>query len=103
MILGSFYPNLILSGKFFLDQFPKCSFTNIIHLLGIIWPLEAMPHWIRSFSYFQPQTLPTETLRHILSRGWSIQDNGVWIGFVVTGSWFFIYVIVAAVVFKIKK
>ncbi|KAF7487775.1 ABC transporter G family member 20 [Sarcoptes scabiei] len=83
MILGSFYPNLILS--------------------GIIWPLEAMPQWIRSFSYLQPQTLPTETLRHILSRGWSIQDGGVWIGFVVTGSWFLIYVLVAAIAFKIKK
>ena len=70
---------------------------------GIIWPLEAMPHWIRSFSYFQPQTLPTETLRHILSRGWSIEDTGVWIGFVVTGSWFFIYVGLAAVIFKIKQ
>lgn len=70
---------------------------------GIIWPLEAMPHWIRNFSYWQPQTLPTETLRHILSKGWSIGDYGVWIGFVVTATWFVVYVCLAAFVFKIKK
>ncbi|CAG2112457.1 unnamed protein product, partial [Medioppia subpectinata] len=55
MILGTFYPNLILS--------------------GIIWPLEAMPYWIRWFSYIQPQTLPTESLRNVLSRGWSLEDS----------------------------
>lgn len=82
-----------ISSKFFIH----------FNFKGIIWPLEAMPQWIRSFSYLQPQTLPTETLRHILSRGWSIQDGGVWIGFVVTGSWFLIYVLVAAIAFKIKK
>jgi len=83
MILGTFYPNLILS--------------------GIIWPLESMPYWIRWFSYIQPQTLPTETLRHVLSRGWGFEDTGVWVGFVVTFGWLVLFLISAAVIFRIKK
>jgi len=83
MILGTFYPNLILS--------------------GIIWPLEAMPYWIRWFSYIQPQTLPTETLRHVLSRGWGITEYGVYIGFVVTISWMAFFLIAAALIFRINK
>lgn len=83
MILGTFYPNLILS--------------------GIIWPLEAMPYWIRWFSYIQPQTLPTETLRHVLSRGWGIQEPGVYLGFLVTIGWAFSYLVLAAITFRVNK
>jgi len=83
MILGTFYPNLILS--------------------GIIWPLEAMPYWIRWFSYIQPQTLPTETLRHVLSRGWGITEYGVYIGFVVTIGWMLFFLVAAAIIFRINK
>ncbi|KAI1295551.1 ABC transporter G family member 20 [Halotydeus destructor] len=83
MILGTFYPNLILS--------------------GIIWPIEAMPYWIRWFSYIQPQTLPTESLRHVLSRGWGITEYGVWIGFVVTSAWMAFFLIAAAIIFRINK
>jgi ABC-type multidrug transport system permease subunit len=83
MILGTFYPNLILS--------------------GIIWPLEAMPYWIRWFSYIQPQTLPTETLRHVLSRGWGITEYGVYIGFVVTIGWMLFFLVAAAVIFRYNK
>ncbi|RWS22511.1 abc transporter-like protein, partial [Leptotrombidium deliense] len=83
MILGTFYPNLILS--------------------GIIWPLEAMPYWIRWFSYVQPQTLPTESLRHVLSRGWGFEEPGVFIGFFVTIGWMAFFLVVAAVVFKFNK
>lgn len=70
---------------------------------GIIWPLEAMPYWIRWFSYMQPQTLPTEMLRHVLSRGWNIEDEGVWMGFAVTFGWLAFFLISAAIVFRIKK
>ncbi|RWS08097.1 ATP-binding cassette transporter sub-family H 88708-like protein, partial [Dinothrombium tinctorium] len=83
MILGTFYPNLILS--------------------GIIWPLEAMPYWIRWFSYIQPQTLPTESLRHVLSRGWNFDEPGVFIGFFVTIGWMAFFLVAAAIIFKYNK
>ncbi|KAG9510520.1 ABC transporter G family member 23, partial [Fragariocoptes setiger] len=76
MLVGTFYTNLILA--------------------GIIWPIEAMPKWLRWLSYAQPQTLPTETLRNILSRGWGIAETGVLAGFAVTIGWLIVFLLAAA-------
>lgn len=83
MLVGTFYTNLILA--------------------GIIWPIEAMPHWLRPLSYAQPQTLPTDTLRHILSRGWGITDSGVLLGFGVTLGWLVIFLMAAGLIFKYSR
>ena len=83
MLVGTFYTNLILA--------------------GIIWPLEAMPRWLRWFSYAQPQTLPTETLRNILSRGWGIGETGVYIGFIVTIGWLVVFLMAAGLLMRYTK
>lgn len=83
MLVGSFYTNFILA--------------------GIIWPIEAMPHWLRPLSYAQPQTLPTDTLRHILSRGWGITENGVLLGFVITIGWLIVFLMAAGLIFKYSR
>lgn len=80
MVVGTFYTNLILA--------------------GIIWPVEAMPHWLRPVSYAQPQTLPTDTLRHILSRGWGITEPNVLLGFGITIGWLIIFLMAAGLIFK---
>lgn len=80
MVVGTFYTNLILA--------------------GIIWPIEAMPHWLRPVSYAQPQTLPTDSLRHILSRGWGIGHSDVLLGFGVTIGWLLIFLLAAGCIFK---
>lgn len=83
MLVGTFYTNLILA--------------------GIIWPLEAMPRWLRWFSYVQPQTLPTETLRNILSRGWGIAESGVYVGFAVTIGWLIVFLVAAGLFMRYTK
>lgn len=83
MLVGTFYTNLILA--------------------GIIWPLEAMPKWLRWFSYAQPQTLPTETLRNILSRGWGIGESGVYLGFAVTIGWLVVFLMAAGLLMRYTK
>lgn len=83
MLVGTFYTNLILA--------------------GIIWPLEAMPRWLRWFSYAQPQTLPTETLRNILSRGWGIGETGVYLGFGVTIGWLVVFLFAAGLCMRYSK
>ena len=83
MVVGTFYTNLILA--------------------GIIWPIEAMPHWLRPVSYAQPQTLPTDTLRHILSRGWGITEPAVLLGFAVTIGWLFVFLTAAGIIFKYSR
>lgn len=83
MLVGTFYTNLILA--------------------GIIWPLEAMPRWLRWLSYAQPQTLPTETLRNILSRGWGIGETGVYVGFLVTIGWLVVFLLAAGLCMRYSK
>ncbi|GAB6022337.1 hypothetical protein CHUAL_006458 [Chamberlinius hualienensis] len=81
--LGSFYPSLLLS--------------------GIIWPIESMPSYLRYISYVVPQTYATEALRALLSRGWDITYMVVWRGFVSTIGWFFVFFILSAVIFRLRR
>lgn len=83
LALGSFYPNLLLS--------------------GVVWPTQAMPYYMRYLSYGLPQTIPTESLRCILSRGWGITHTEVWLGFVVSGAWCAIFLVFAAVAFRLRN
>lgn len=39
--------------------------------VGIIWPLEAIPEWLRYISICLPQTYAAEAMRCVLSRGMS--------------------------------
>ena len=80
MALGSFYPNLLLSGT--------------------VWPTQAMPDFMRYFSYVLPQTLPIESMRYILSRGWDPSYPEVAIGFAITIAWTIFFMIATMIAFK---
>uniref|UniRef100_T1KY65 Uncharacterized protein n=2 Tax=Tetranychus urticae TaxID=32264 RepID=T1KY65_TETUR len=81
--VGSFYPNLILC--------------------GILWPLEAMPDFMRDMSYLMPQTLAIKSMRYIITRGWEFTRFEVYIGFFATGCWILIFNILAVIIFAVKK
>ncbi|GFU44439.1 ABC transporter G family member 20 [Trichonephila clavipes] len=81
--MGSFYPNLLLS--------------------GIIWPVEAMPYYLTKLSYCLPLTLMANTMRSILSRGWTITDNGIWDGYLVALAWIFPVILISSIFFRFKK
>ena len=83
LALGSFYPNLLLS--------------------GIIWPLEGMPAYLRYISYVLPQTFACQALRGILSRGWSIVQPQVYRGFLVTIGWILVLLIISTLILKIRR
>ncbi|CAG2181466.1 unnamed protein product [Oppiella nova] len=83
LALGSFYPNLLLSGT--------------------VWPTQAMPQFIRYFSYVLPQTIPIEAMRYILSRGWDLSYGIVALGFGVTIAWIIFFLSAAVIIFKYKK
>ena len=83
LALGSFYPNLLLS--------------------GIIWPLEGMPLYLRYISYVLPQTFACQALRGILSRGWSIVQPQVYRGFLVTIGWILVLLIISTLILKIRR
>ncbi|KAI1287610.1 ABC transporter G family member 20 [Halotydeus destructor] len=83
LALGSFYPNLLLSGT--------------------VWPIQAMPDFMRYISYVLPQTLPIEAMRYILSRGWGPEHKEVAIAFGITIAWTLLFLVSAVIIFKKKK
>jgi ABC-type multidrug transport system ATPase subunit/ABC-type multidrug transport system permease subunit len=74
--LGSFFPALLLS--------------------GIIWPIEAIPVPLNYISYILPTTWSAESGRSIMGRGWGLDHQQVWMGFVVTLAWSTVLFILAA-------
>ncbi|AIF68694.1 hypothetical protein PAP_01260 [Palaeococcus pacificus DY20341] len=45
-------------------------------LAGIFWPIEAIPKYLRPFSYLLPPTYAVDSLRSVIIRGWGIEK--VW-------------------------
>lgn len=83
LALGSFYPNLMLSGT--------------------VWPLSGMNTSVRYFSYFLPQTLAIQAMRSVIERGWGIERLEVQLGFLITILWIAIFILSAAFILKYRK
>jgi ABC-2 type transport system permease protein len=49
-------------------------------LSGTFWPLEAIPSWLRPFSYLTPPTYAIDATRSVMLRGWGVED--IWIDIV---------------------
>jgi len=80
--IGSFYPNLLLS--------------------GILWPLEGMPPLLKRISLFLPNTLACVAMRDIMLRGWGIDRPEVYLGVVSSGVWILIFLSLSLIVVKIR-
>ncbi|VDI71215.1 Hypothetical predicted protein [Mytilus galloprovincialis] len=83
LALGSVYPMLLLS--------------------GIIWPLEAIPEWMRYISMCLPMTYGSQAMRSILSRGWDITFMEVWRGYLVTFGWSCGLLAIAGFILRIRQ
>ncbi|XP_031632898.1 ABC transporter G family member 20 isoform X2 [Contarinia nasturtii] len=83
LALGSFYPTLLLS--------------------GVIWPIEGMPFILKYISYCLPLTQATTALRCMLTRGWSIMEQEVYLGFISTLTWIAIFLAVTMIVLRLKR
>jgi ABC-2 type transport system permease protein len=49
-------------------------------LAGIFWPVEAIPSWLRPFSYLIPPTYAVDATRSVMLRGWGFGE--IWIDIV---------------------
>ncbi|XP_030371527.1 ABC transporter G family member 23 isoform X2 [Scaptodrosophila lebanonensis] len=83
LALGSFYPTLLLS--------------------GVIWPIEGMPVVLRYISLCLPLTMATSSLRSILTRGWSILQWDVYIGYLSTLAWILGFLVLTLLVLRSKR
>lgn len=100
-----FYPMMIFCGEFFLNFNAKCSSRDNLNvcILGIFWPLEAIPWVFRFSAYCLPFTLPTVALRDILYKGFNFMNSSVQIGFGVLITWLLLSLLVCYVGLKKRK
>ncbi|XP_018353531.1 PREDICTED: uncharacterized protein LOC108755150, partial [Trachymyrmex septentrionalis] len=77
------------------------SFFPFVVLNGCLWPLEGMPIVLRWFSYALPTTLPSTSLREIISKGYSIFKPQIYNGFLIIVGWSLLLLIVT--IFRVKS
>lgn len=79
------------------------SFLPFVMLCGIIWPVEGMNKGLQIVSSFLPLTLSTESLRSMLARGWGLDQQVVYGGFLSISAWIIIYMSASVLLLKFKK
>ena len=83
LTVGSFYPNLLLS--------------------GVLWPMEGMPVYLRYVAYFLPQTYAVEALRNIFARAWGLDRPEVYWGIAISFGWIFALLALSLLVIRVRK
>ena len=81
MSLGSFFPVLLLS--------------------GVIWPLEAIPSYLRWFSLALPTTWAADCMRSLMLRGWDASHSGVYGAYLVVFGWGLLMLVIS--IFSVKR
>lgn len=76
MAMGTFFPSMLLS--------------------GVIWPIQAIPSWLRYVSYALPTTWAAESMRSVMLRGWDISYQGVWAGFAAVAGYIVLLLLLAS-------
>ncbi|XP_055866899.1 ABC transporter G family member 20-like isoform X2 [Biomphalaria glabrata] len=69
---------------------------------GIIWPIEAMPQWMKHISLILPLTYPTNAARAIMGKGWGMSMTIVWSSYLSTTAWIVLMSTLSFVIIKIK-
>lgn len=76
------------------------SLLPTIFISGIFWPVSSIAWWLYWVSLLLPQTLAMDSIRAILSRGWSIDHWDVQLGFGTTMGWVLFYMLLAVFTFN---
>ncbi|EAA01628.5 AGAP002060-PA [Anopheles gambiae str. PEST] len=79
------------------------SFYPMIILCGILWPLEGMPQYLQYVAYCFPFTIPSIAVRNVLTKGWSITNSQVYMGYGAVGVWIISLLLLCLLGLKIKK
>jgi ABC-2 type transport system permease protein len=68
-------------------------------LAGIFWPVEAIPSWLRPFSYLIPPTYAVDATRSVMLRGWGFGE--IWIDIVALFGFAVAFLVIA--VWSLKR
>jgi ABC-type multidrug transport system permease subunit len=78
------------------------SFYPMIILCGIFWPLEGMYDWLKYFAYLFPFTVPSISMRNVLTKGWGLTHPEVLMGYGVVLIWIVTFFTLCLLGLKIK-
>jgi ABC-2 type transport system permease protein len=70
-------------------------------LAGIFWPLEAIPSWLRPFSYLVPPTYAVDACRSVMLRGWGL--GRIWVDIVALLAFAAVFLTLATQSLKVRK
>ncbi|CAL8147093.1 unnamed protein product [Orchesella dallaii] len=96
-LLGS-----VCSEKIEVAILALAAFMPNVLLSGIFWPVQGMPEIVQDLVKLMPCTLPGESVRSIISRGWGLTHSNVWPGFVAVISHMVLYLLLTILLHKIK-
>ncbi|KAL4229119.1 hypothetical protein ACF0H5_012158 [Mactra antiquata] len=102
MALGVLY-SAICNDENSAIQLALGSYFPLLLISGILWPIEAMPVWLRYIGYASPMTYACEAMRCILARGLDITFIAVWRGYLVSSAWCVFIVILGGIILRIKE
>lgn len=66
-------------------------------------PLEAQPEYLRYFAVILPTTIPSTTIRNILSKGFSISHYTIFGGFLVIIAYIIVFLTLSFLTLRRKK
>lgn len=112
--MGSMFPQFLLSGMFgdgilvvihqYLFSSPSQNWLSFNFPTGVVWPIETMPKVLMYISTFFSQAKSIEAVRYMLYRNWDpLHHWDVLLGFIITASWTFTFLFVAAILFNVNK
>jgi ABC-type multidrug transport system permease subunit len=84
-------------------QVAIATFYPVLVLSGVLWPLEGMPTVLRYIGSILPMTYPAQAMRAAMGRGWGLEYEEVWRGFVLGVAWFLAFLFIAGVGLRIRK
>lgn len=62
-----------------------------------------MPVLLQYISSILPLTMATTSLRSILTRGWTLVEPDVYLGFISSATWIILFLTISMMVLKFKK
>lgn len=69
-------------------------------LSGILWPVEAVPKYLKMLSAIQPLTMPVLALKNITLKGHGLEDKYVRLGLMTSFVWMTVFLAIASRKFK---
>lgn len=71
--------------------------------IGLIWPIEGMPQYLRWFSESLPFTIPVQSMRNVMKKNWGFFHPDVFKGIAIEVVWIILLGIISGYLVKSKR